>query len=468
MNVVTRGIKNATRSPLKSGAIVLMFAISIALILSMLVARGSVLSKIDNLKATTGTSVTISPAGVMGGMGGGDPLTTEQIEKITSTANVSSITSTLTDQMTTSDTNLTSSLELGSFGRRQNRESNSATTATSTDTSTSTETGVTEDENRPAMTPRITVTGTTDVNSVSTDGSELNITSGSAIDASADGNVALVGASLATKNNLSIGSTFTAYGETITVSGIYTTDNAFQDSGIIMPLTTVQTLTDQAGDVSSVTATVNSSDNVTSTVAALKTALGEDADITSQAETAAASVSSLEGIASLTLAGVIGSAIAGALLIVGLMYLVVRERRREIGVIKAIGGSSGKVIAQFMIEGLVLSVAGAIIGLALGVLVSGPMTSSLVTNSQNSTTSTTTTQAGPGGMGTPGGGGGFGGAVRGGAAQLTTNLTQVTASLTPKIFMSAIGITLLIALLGSAISAWLTSRVRPAEVLRTE
>lgn len=448
MNVVTRGIKNATRSPLKSGAIVLMFAVSIALILSMLVARGSVLSKINDLKATTGTGITISPAGIQGGQGGGDPLTTDQVATIKNTANVSSITSTLTDQMITSDTNLTSSLQLGSFGQRQARTDTSTTAAAPTDTS------------RPAPTPRINVTGTTDVNSISTDGSALKLTSGSTIDANGTGLVALVGSSLATKNSLSTGSTFTAYGQTVTVSGIYSTGNTFEDSGIIMPLSTVQTLTDQAGDVSSVKATVNTSDNVNSTVTALKAALGDKADITSEAETAAASVSSLQGIANLTSAGVIGSAAAGALIIILAMFLVVRERRREIGVIKAIGGSSGKVIAQFTIEGLTLTLIGALIGLVLGVFISGPMTTSLVSNSQSST-STTASATGRGG-------GGFGGAVRGGFSQLNTNVTQVTASLTPQIFLAAIGITFLIALLGSAIPAWLTSRVRPAEVLRTE
>jgi putative ABC transport system permease protein len=71
MNVVSRGMRNAFRSPLRTGAIVLMLAISIGLILSMLVARSSVNNKINEVKATAGTSVTISPAGVMGFAGGG-------------------------------------------------------------------------------------------------------------------------------------------------------------------------------------------------------------------------------------------------------------------------------------------------------------------------------------------------------------------------------------------------------------
>ncbi len=457
MNVVTRGVKNAVRSPLKSGAIVLMFAISIALILSMLVARGSVLAKINDVKANAGTAITIRPAGVMGDQGGGDPLTAAQIATIKSTTNVSSVTSSLTDQMTTTDTNLTSSLTLGSFGARQQRSTSTTQASTDTTGADTTATATT----RPAPTPRISVTGTTDANSVSTTGGTLTISSGAAIDGNSSDNIALVGATLATKNNLTVGSTFTAYGQTITVKGIYTTGNAFQDSGIIMPLATVQTLTDQAGAVSSVSAKVNSSDNVALTVTALKTALGDKADITSEAEQAATSVTSLEGIASLTLAGVIAAAAAGALIILLAMILVVRERRREIGVIKAIGGSNGKVIGQFIVEGLTITVIGAVIGLVFGILVSGPMTTSLVSNSQNSA-STSASTTGRGARG------GFGGGFASARNQLNTNLTQVTASLTPQIFLAAVGITLLIALLGSAIPAWLTARIRPAEVLRTE
>lgn len=446
-----------------------MLAISIGLILSMLVARSSVETKIDSVKSASATSVTITPAGVSGFQGGGDPLTAAQVATITKTTHIATTVSTLSDQLGTSDTNLTSSLTLGSFGARQARfdSSSSSTTGTGTataDSSTSTDTSDSTTQTAPpAMTPHITVTGTTDANSVSTDGGALTISSGKTIDGTSSDDVALVGATLATKNSLKVGSTFTAYGKTFTVSGIYTTGNAFQDSGIIMPLATVQTLSDQVGDVTSVTATVDSSDNVTSTVAALKKSLGTKADITSEAEQAATSVSSLEGISNLALAGVIGATVAGAFIILLAMIMIVRERRKEIGVIKAIGGTNGKVIGQFISEALTLTIIGGVVGFTLGVLVSGPMTSSLVTSSSTSSTSSSTTTQGQGGPGGAGGGN-FGGAAR----QVSTNLTQVTASLTPQVFASAIGIVLIIAIIGSAVPAWLIARVRPAEVLRTE
>ncbi|PKL31596.1 multidrug ABC transporter substrate-binding protein [Candidatus Saccharibacteria bacterium HGW-Saccharibacteria-1] len=458
MNVVSRGIKNALRSPMRSGAIVLMLAISIGLILSMLVARSSVNAKITEVKSSAGTSVTISPAGVHGFDGGGDPLTAAQITTIKDTAHVSSIVATLSDQLTTSDTSLTPSLELGLFGARQQRSSTDSTSSTDSNAaapadSSSTETTTT----RQAPTPKTTVTGTTDQNSVSTDGSDLVLSSGSSIDGSSSDLVALVGTSLATKNSLKVGSTFTAYDKTITVKGIFKTGNTFADSGLIMPLATVQTLTDQSGAVNSVIAKVDSSDNVSSTVTTLKSSLGDKADITSQVEQAAASVSSLESISSLALAGVVGATIAGSVIVLLAMVMIVRERRREIGVIKAIGGSNVKVIGQFVSEALTLTIIGAIVGLSLGIVVSGPMTSSLVSNQS----STATTQAGPGA-------GGPGRMFKGGMSQLSSNITQVTGSLTPQVFAAAVGITLIISIIGSAVPAWFIARIRPGEVLRTE
>lgn len=459
MNVVSRGIKNALRSPMRSGAIILMLAISIGLILSMLVARSSVNTKITEVKSSAGTNVTISPAGVHGFDGGGDPLTTAQVATIKSTTHVESITATLSDQLTTSDTSLTPSLELGSFGARQQRSNSSSSSSSSSDTATPTDGNSSDSSSsRPVPTPRTTVTGTTDQNSISTDGSDLVLTSGTSIDGSSRDLVALVGTSLATKNNLKVGSTFTAYGKTITVKGIYKTENAFTDSGLIMPLTTVQTLTDQAGAVNNVIAKIDSSDNVSSTVTALKKALRDKADITSQVEQAASSVSSLESIASLALAGVIGATIAGSVIVLLAMIMIVRERRREIGVIKAIGGSNMKVITQFISEALTLTIIGAIVGLSLGIVVSGPMTSSLV----SSQSSTSTSQTSPGGPGAPGA------MLKGGMKQIQSNITQVTGSLTPQVFAAAVGITLIISIIGSAVPAWFIARIRPGEVLRTE
>jgi putative ABC transport system permease protein len=461
MNVITRGTKNALRSPVRSGAIVIMLAISIGLIVAMLVARSSVNAKISEVKSSTATGVTISPAGIRGGMGGGDPLTADQVATIAKTAHVSSTNSTLTDQLGTDDTNLTPSLELGSFGQRQQRfESSDSAEGPSQTTMVAPEGAGSEATPRRMPTPRTTITGTTNPNSITTDGSNLTLTSGTTINAKSSDLIALVGTDLATKNNLSVGSTFTAYSKTFTVKGIYKTSNKFQDSGIVIPLATLQSATSQPGAVTSVTAVVDSSDNVTNVVSSLKSSLGDKADITSQQQQAEQSVSSLKSIASLATTGVIGATIAAAVIVLLTMTMIVRERRREIGVIKAIGGTNFKVITQFITEAMTLTIIGGIIGLGFGVAASSSITQSLISNQQTSNQSTE--QRGPGGRGN------FTQAFRGAGEAAGQGIRSVTSTVTPQTFFAGIGITLLIAIIGSAIPAWLIARVRPAEVLRTE
>ena len=50
-----------------------------------------------------------------------------------------------------------------------------------------------------------------------------------------------------------------------------------------------------------------------------------------------------------------------------IMLASVTERTREIGIRRAIGARKGQVVAQFLIESVVLSVAGGLVGMALGV-----------------------------------------------------------------------------------------------------
>ncbi len=455
MNVVSRGARNALRSPIRSGAIVIMLTISIGLVVSMLVAKSGVDDKIGDIKSTNATSITISAAGIRGGFGGGNPLTADQVKAISSTEHVASTVSTLTDQLGSTDTNLTPSLELGSFGKRMQRFESS-------DGSSSQSFGDTNSDRQfKAPTPRTTVTGTTDPNSITTDGTALSLTSGTAIDGNSDQQIALVGTTLASKNNLKVGDTFTAYSRKVTVKGIYKTGDTFQDNGLVMPLKTLQTDTDQAGAVLTVTAQADSSENVSTVVSALKAKLSNKADISSQAERAEASTSSLSSIGSLATASVIGATIAGAVIILLAMTMIVRERQREIGVIKAIGGTNFKVISQFVTEALTLTIIGGLVGIVFGILVSGPLTDSLV-SSQTSTNQTF--------RNTPSKGENMraSGFIGSSSRQVQQNIEHITASISPSIIAVAIGLTLLIAIVGSALPAWFIARVRPAEVLRSE
>lgn len=439
MNVLTRGVRNTLRSPLRSGAIAIMLAISIALILAMLVAKASVEAKIAEVKASVATQITVNPAGMQGMMGAGELLTANQLKTIQDTENIASTAATLSKQLQTEDTDLESAVKTGEQpGGGQIR--------------------IMGPDGKQMSSPPITVTGTDDPESkIAAD----TMTSGEMIDGGSNDYKAIVGKNLAEKNELEVGDTFTAYGQQITVAGIYSTDNMFNDNSLVMSLTALQQLSGEAG-ISNVMVTANSSDNVEAIVSSLKSTLGDEIDVTSQEDQAESSLAPLTSISSLALTGVIGAAIATGVIILLSMIMIVRERRREIGVIKAIGGTNFKVITQFMTEAMTLTIVGGIVGLGFGVLASGPITQSLVSSSEDSGPSTS---QGPTRMG----GGGrvaFGGP--GGLASLQTNLNNVTGTLTPEIFFGSIGIILLIAGIGSAIPAYAIARIRPAEVLRAE
>jgi len=99
----------------------------------------------------------------------------------------------------------------------------------------------------------------------------------------------------------------------------------------------------------------------------LRTRHGED-DVTVITEDAVlASLSSILGTLTLVLAGIaaISLAVAG-IGIMNVMLVSVSERKREVGLLKAIGAAPGQILSLFVTEAALLSAAGGLLGLLLG------------------------------------------------------------------------------------------------------
>jgi len=459
MNVVTRGIRNAFRNQIRTFSIVVILGLSIGLSLAMLVAHQAVGDKIASVKASVGNTVSISPAGVRGFEGGGNPLTETQLAGVKTLPHVEGIEESLSDRLTTSNTNLQSAVSAGSLGQRFSQNSGQAFTPPAGGF------GGRGGNGSVSFTPPVTVNGTTAPTDLSNagGGGSFTLKSGSVFSSTSTGNVALVGTSLATKNNLKVGSTFTAYSTTITVTGIFDAGNTFSNNQVIMPLATVQKLAGESGDITSATLSVDSITNVNSVTSSAGKILGSAADVTNASTQAATAIAPLQNIQSISLYSLIGAVIAGSVIILLTMIMIVRERRREIGVLKAIGASNVKVMVQFMTEAVTLTVLGAVIGILLGVAAGNPITRLLVNNS--TATASTVQVGGFGGRAAGGGGifrrGGFGGGVRG-------SFSSIHAVVGWSIILYGLAAAIIIALVGSAIASFFIAKVRPAEVMRVE
>lgn len=457
MNGMKRGVKNAFRNKIRTVSIILILGLSMGLALSMLIANQAVTQKIETVKSSVGNTVSISPAGARGFEGGGDPLTGEDVAKVSALDHVSSVTKTLSDRVTSDNSDLESAVDAGSLGQRNNNNSGQGFQFTPPQGAMGGNSGSSDQgQVTRTFTPPVTVVGTNEPSKLATsEGSSsttLELTSGELFDGVSAENIALVGKTLAEKNELSVGSTFTLYGQTVKVVGIFDTGSTFSNNQVVMPVAALQTLSLQTDQYTSVTLTVDSIENVSSVTTAAKSALGDAADVTNGSEQAESTIAPLKNIQTISTYSLIAAVGAGAVIIFLTMIMIVRERRREIGVLKAIGASNAKVALQFMAEAVTFTLLATIIGFVIAAFAAQPLVSVLATSSTSSTTN--------GGMGGPGG-------MRGGFRALSS-VRDLTAQLDWSIILYGFGAAILIAIIGSLLASIFIAKVRPAEVMRAE
>ncbi len=130
--------------------------------------------------------------------------------------------------------------------------------------------------------------------------------------------------------------------------------------------------------------------------------------------------------------------VATGLIVLFTMTYTVRERTKEIGILKAIGLSNGNVMVQFLLEGVLLSLMAGVVGVVIGSM-GAPFLASLLLPHIN------LFGMGPGAF---------------------SQSVTVTPNL--QIILLAFGAVVLLGALGSLYPAWRASRTRPAEAMRYE
>lgn len=145
------------------------------------------------------------------------------------------------------------------------------------------------------------------------------------------------------------------------------------DDQVLIPFTTAQRFLGQTV-VTSANVKMNSEDTVDMGMAKMERTLyiqfgGDDTSysVRNQSDIAEA-LTSVTDTMTMLLAGIAGiSLIVGGIGIMNIMLVSVTERTREIGIRKAIGAKKKDILGQFLVEAIVLSGIGGIIGVLIGI-----------------------------------------------------------------------------------------------------
>ncbi|MDR3685665.1 MAG: hypothetical protein P4L93_01735, partial [Coriobacteriia bacterium] len=303
----------------------LIVGVTIGLALTMVLSVEAVQLRIDSVKASIGSRITLSPAGSVMGVGG-VPLTSTQLGDLGGIPHVTKVIKTMSAQIQPGvDTNLQTSVQL------------------------------------PAQAGSSMGGVTMPVFGQSTDhiadykitsGHDMKLTAGTLIDTSSDTNLADVGAGIAQKNGLSVGSKFKVYGADITVAGIFDTGNMWSNNAVVFPIKTLQRLSGRPDQVSMVYVQVDSPENISAVQGTIADNVGGAADMTTTQDILDQAIGPLQDVKKVATQVLIVGLIAGAFIIFLSMLMIVSQRRREIGVLKAIGASNAEVVGQFVSEAL--------------------------------------------------------------------------------------------------------------------
>lgn len=454
MNPASRGVRNAFRNNIRTISIVIILGASIGLALSMLIANKAVTARMDDLRKNLGNTLLVRPAGSMDFQGGGEPLKITDADKLKNINHVASVqkTSTMMAQKDTGDggeskmqiggmggpmtpikTNLESAVDAGTLGKRFKQNSFS----------------MGEGDMPPPMPFRVAgIEGNKNA-----DGTSIKLTEGRQLQAG-DTNQAVVGKSLAEKNKLKLGSTFTLEDKTFTVVGVYDAGTEFDNNGVKIPFATAVNMSEQKDEVSTIVVQVDNLENVEAVKKEIQSTLGSSkADVSAADPTAQSAIDNLKKVEGISAVGFVASLAAAGSVIFMTMLMIVRERRREIGVLKAIGAKTHKIVIQFMVEASTLAALALVVGFALAMLMSNGILGTLV--SANASTPNADMK-------------GPMMAVGPGVDSAKEMIGTLQATIGWETILLGVAAALLVAIVGSAVPAWFISKIRPNEVMRAE
>ena len=241
--------------------------------------------------------------------------------------------------------------------------------------------------------------------------------------------------------DISVGGRIKINGEKFFVSGIFGKQGmggVSSDSMVLMSSRDFKKLTGQS-NISLIYLRVNNVNDAESIATTIQNAINEnhgkkDFATATTMTSILKTVQNIIGILQLVLVGIASIALVVASIgIMNTMLTSVMERTREIGIMKAIGATTRDIMSIFIIEGVLMSGVGGIIGIILGVFGSQALT--LILGSFMS--------------------------MGGGSFQLVPIITITSVVL-------AVAVSLIVGVLSSLYPAWRAARMSPIEAVRYE
>ena len=258
--------------------------------------------------------------------------------------------------------------------------------------------------------------------------SKLNLIGISDINGSiyADGsNDVIIGKSLAETQRKSIGDTITVSGHKFTITGIYETGSMMTDNYIYGSYSTIKDLGDRTY-VNQILVKTNEGANDTQISDNIEETYPDLSTITSTEQMKMIStITSVLDLVSLAIS--LLAIIVGGIGIINTMVMTVYERTKEIGVLRAVGWKSRRILVMILGETLVLTMISAIVGIICGI-----------------------------------------GICEIGIRLLGSADTMFSLAYTPDTFILAFSVAIIVGILGGIYPAYRASKLEPTEALRYE
>lgn len=182
--------------------------------------------------------------------------------------------------------------------------------------------------------------------------------------------------------NVPAGRAFTLQGQTFVVRGVFDTfpsspltPNADYNAAIFIPYQAGKNLSDNAAHIYQVLVKPAAPNSADATIAKLDQALldlhGGQRDFTllAQADNLVVANSVLDVLTDFVAGVAAVSLLVGGIGIMNIMLVSVTERTHEIGIRKSVGATNRQIMMQFLIEALVISFLGGIVGIFVAILV---------------------------------------------------------------------------------------------------